>query len=193
MIKKSLSFYRQLFTAMFKLSAFTFGGGYVIIPLMRKQFVDERHWIDEQEMLDLTAIAQSSPGAIAVNASILVGYRLAGLPGSLVAVLGTVLPPFLILSIISLFYTQVRDNVLVGRFLKGMQAGVVAVIADAVFVMGRDIVRRKEAFSIAVMATAFAASWFFRFPVMLIILAGGLLGTAAALVLSRRRAAGVSR
>ncbi|MEA4889996.1 MAG: chromate transporter [Clostridiaceae bacterium] len=192
-MKKDLPFYRQLFTAMFKLSAFTFGGGYVIIPLMRKKFVAERHWIDEQEMLDLTAIAQSSPGAIAVNASILVGYRLAGLPGSLVAVLGTVLPPFLVLSFISMFYTQFRDNVLVGKFLKGMQAGVVAVIADAVFVMGRDIVRQKEVVSIAVMAAAFFASWFFHFPVVLIILAGGLLGTAAALVRSRRRAAGVSR
>ena len=93
--------YLTLFTSTFTLSAFTFGGGFVIIPLMRKKFVEQLHWIDEEEMMDLTAIAQSSPGAIAVNASILVGYRVAGVPGALVTVLGTVLPPLIILSIIS--------------------------------------------------------------------------------------------
>lgn len=95
--------YLTLFTSTFTLSAFTFGGGFVIIPLMRKKFVEQLHWIDEEEMMDLTAIAQSSPGAIAVNASILVGYRVAGVPGALVTVLGTVLPPLIILSIISFF------------------------------------------------------------------------------------------
>ena len=79
-MKKDLAFYRKLFTSTFYLSAFTFGGGYVIIPLMRKKFVEQFHWIEEEEMLDLTAIAQSAPGAIAVNASILIGYRLAALP-----------------------------------------------------------------------------------------------------------------
>ena len=77
-MKKDFAFYRKLFCSTFYLSAFTFGGGYVIIPLMRKKFVEQYHWIEEEEMLDLTAIAQSSPGAIAVNASILIGYRLAG-------------------------------------------------------------------------------------------------------------------
>ena len=77
-MKKDFAFYRKLFTSTFYLSAFTFGGGYVIIPLMRKKFVEQFHWIEETEMLDLTAIAQSAPGQIAVNASILIGYRLAG-------------------------------------------------------------------------------------------------------------------
>ena len=92
-----------LFSSMLYISAFTFGGGFVIVSLMQKKFVDQLHWIDEEEMMDLTAIAQSSPGAIAVNASILVGYRVAGVPGALVTVLGTVLPPLIILSIISFF------------------------------------------------------------------------------------------
>ena len=95
-MKKDFAFYRKLFCSTFYLSAFTFGGGYVIIPLMRKKFVEQYHWIEEEEMLDLTAIAQSSPGAIAVNASILIGYRLAGLFGALVTVLGTVLPPLIL-------------------------------------------------------------------------------------------------
>lgn len=84
--------YRTLFLSALQLSTFTLGGGFVIIPLMRKKFVEKLHWIDEQEMMDYTAIAQSSPGAIAVNAAILVGYRVAGIAGALITVLGTVLP-----------------------------------------------------------------------------------------------------
>ena len=87
-----------LFLATLKISAFTFGGGFVIIPLLRRKFVEELKWIDEEEMLDLTAIAQSSPGAVAVNASILVGCRVAGLTGAVVSVLGTVIPPLFIIS-----------------------------------------------------------------------------------------------
>ena len=90
-MEKDKKFYWKLFSSTFSLSAFTFGGGFVIIPLMRKKFVEELSWIDEQEMLDLTAIAQSSPGAIAVNASILIGYRLDGFRGALITVLGTCL------------------------------------------------------------------------------------------------------
>ena len=100
----SLQKYKKLFFSTFKLSACTFGGGFVIIPLMRKKFVEELGWIQEDEMMDLAAIAQSSPGAIAVNASILVGYHVAGIPGAMLTVLGTVLPPLIIISIISTFY-----------------------------------------------------------------------------------------
>ena len=90
--------YFKIFLSTLYLSAFTFGGGYVIITLLKQKFVDELHWIDNDEMLDLVAIAQSSPGAIAVNGAIVVGYKLAGIPGVLVSVLGAVLPPFIILS-----------------------------------------------------------------------------------------------
>lgn len=89
--------YWQLFLSTFKLSACTFGGGFVIIPLMRERFVKELHWIEEEEMLDLTAIAQSSPGSIAINASILVGYHVAGIPGALITVVGSALPPLIII------------------------------------------------------------------------------------------------
>ena len=83
----------KLFVSTLYLSTFTFGGGYVIVTLMKKKFVDDYHWIEEPEMLDLIAIAQSSPGAIAVNGAIVVGYKLAGLVGALTAIAGTVLPP----------------------------------------------------------------------------------------------------
>ena len=116
--------YWTLFASTFMLSAVTFGGGYVIVPLLKRKFVDELHWIDEQEMLDMVAIAQSSPGPLAVNASIIIGYRMAGVPGALLTALGTVLPPLVIISVISAFYAAFRDNRIVSLVLKGMQAGV---------------------------------------------------------------------
>lgn len=93
----------RLFIETFYLSAFTFGGGYMIVSLMKKKFVNEYHWIEEDEMLDLVAIAQSAPGAIAVNGAIVVGYKLAGISGVIVSVFGAVLPPFLIISVVSVF------------------------------------------------------------------------------------------
>ena len=126
----------KLFVSTLYLSAFTFGGGYVIVTLMKEKFVNELHWIEEDEMLDLIAIAQSAPGAIAVNGAIVVGYKLASLPGALVAIAATILPPFVIISAISFFYALFRDNFVVSRLLAGMQAGVAAVIASVVWDMG---------------------------------------------------------
>ena len=110
----------KLFLSTLYLSAFTFGGGYVIVTLMKKKFVDEYHWIEEDEMLDLTAIAQSSPGAIAVNGAIVVGYKLAGLPGVLVSIVATVIPPFVIIALISVFYNAFRNSWIISRMLEGM-------------------------------------------------------------------------
>src|SRR5574344_1346207 len=103
-MKKQFTEYKKLFLSTLYLSAFTFGGGYVIVSLMKKKFVDEYHWIDEKEMLDMTAIAQSAPGSIAVNASIIIGYRVAGFLGALLTICGTILPRLVILSVISFFY-----------------------------------------------------------------------------------------
>lgn len=186
-MEKNLKFYWKLFASTFSLSAFTFGGGFVIIPLMRKKFVNELRWIEEIEMLDLTAIAQSSPGAIAVNASILVGYRLAGMFGALVTVFGTVLPPLIILSVISLFYTQFRDSLLVGRVLTGMQAGVAAVIVDVVLTLGKEVLKQREMIPIAVMVLAFVAASIFHINVILIVLACGIVGAATTLLGNRHR------
>lgn len=166
----------KLFLSTLYLSTFTFGGGYVIITLMKKKFVDEYHWIDKQEMLDMTAIAQSSPGAIAVNGAIIVGYRIAGITGAAVAILGTILPPFLILSVISLFYTAFRDNLIINLLLNGMQVGVAAVILDVVISMGTDIVKEKSLLSILILAASFAASAFLQINVIYIILVCGGIG-----------------
>lgn len=168
--------YKKLFLSTFKLSACTFGGGFVIIPLMRKRFVEELGWIEEQEMLDLTAIAQSSPGAIAVNASILVGYHVAGIPGALLTVLGTVLPPLVIISVISLFYQAFRDNIIVNLAMAGMLCGVAAVIFDVVINMAKTVFLQKRILPVAVMAGAFLATHFFSVNIVFIILVCGIVG-----------------
>ena len=168
--------YWKLFISTFKLSACTFGGGFVIVPLMRKKFVEELGWIEEQEMLDLTAIAQSSPGAIAVNASLLVGYHVAGIPGALLTVFGTVLPPLVIISVISFFYQQFRDNVIVSMAMTGMLAGVAAVICDVVFNMVQGIVRLKRWLPLLVLVAAFVAARFFDVSIVMIILVCGIIG-----------------
>ena len=143
-LKHTKNIYKKLFFTVFKISACTFGGGFVIIPLMRRKFVEELGWIEEQEMMDLTAIAQSSPGAIAVNASILIGYHVAGFTGAMITVLGTVLPPLTIISLISLFYQAFRDNIIVNMAMAGMLAGVAAVICDVVINMIKNIIKQKR-------------------------------------------------
>ena len=175
-MKKDLKFFWTLFISTFTLSAFTFGGGYVIVPLMRKKFVETLGWIDEEEMLDLIAIAQSAPGPIAVNSSIIIGYRLAGIPGALVTTFGTVLPPMVILSAISQFYTAFRDNVVVSLVLKGMGIGVAAVIVDVVYTMAKGVVKTNDALWIIVMCVALVVALFTSVNVVFVILACGVVG-----------------
>lgn len=148
---------------------------------MKKKFVDEYHWIDEQEMLDLVAIAQSSPGAIAVNGAIVVGYKLAGMAGVLTAVIATVLPPFTILTLISFCYAAFRSNLFVGWMLNGMQAGVGAVIAQVVWEMGSGIVKDRQWISVLIMAAAFIANYVYNVNVVLIILLCAAIGVVRTL------------
>ncbi len=175
-MKHDMKFYLKLFAYTFQLSAFTFGGGYVIIPLMKKQFVEKLGWLDEKEMLDFTAIAQSSPGAMAVNASVLLGYHLSGILGALVAILGTVLPPLILLSVVSVGYTAFASNEIVRNVLRGMQAGVCAVIIDVVIDMSSTIIEDKKIVSIVLMLFAFIAVTVFDVNVIFIILICGFAG-----------------
>ena len=179
----------RLFGAMLTISACTFGGGFVIVSLMKRKFVDEYGWLEESEMLDYTAIAQSCPGAIAVNASILVGYRAAGVPGALIAILGTVLPPLIIISVISLFYQQFRDNAIVSVAMAGMLAGVAAVIADVVISMTGQIIRRRSAVAVLTLIAAFIAARFFDMSIIAIILVSGLVGILEWRFAARKEAA----
>ena len=160
----------QLFKATFLLSAFTFGGGFVIVSLMKKKFVEELHWLEEEEMLDITAIAQSSPGPIPINASVILGYRMYGVIGSLVAILGTALPPMIIISVISVFYTQFRSNRIIAIALQVMRAGVAAVIFDVVINLAKNVIATKRTLYILLMATAFVGKVILGVDAMIVIL-----------------------
>ena len=174
MDKKTL--YLKLFKSTFFLSMFTFGGGYVIVPLMEKKFVNELGWIDEDEMLDLIALGQSSPGPIAVNTSILIGYRMAGVPGAMVTVLGTIIPPLVIMTALAYIYLAVRDNAIVNNVLLGMQAGVAAIIVNVVYNMGKRIVVQKKVIPILVMIAALIAGIGFQVNILWLLLFSGIIG-----------------
>ena len=176
---------RKLFFSTLYLSTFTFGGGYVIVTLLKKKFVDELHWIDEEEMLDLVAIAQSSPGAIAVNGAIVVGYKLAGIAGVLCSVLGAILPPFVILTAISFFYNAFRENFAVQAMLTGMKAGVSAVIMSVVFDMAAGVIKSRDKILLAIMVLAFIANYFLKINVIYIILSAALIGALRTVIFER--------
>jgi len=182
--------YVKLFLSTFELSACTFGGGFVIIPLMRKKFVEDLGWIEEQEMMDLTSIAQSSPGAIAVNASILVGYHVAGITGALLTVLGTVLPPLVIISIISMFYQAFRDNAIINMAMAGMLCGVAAVIFDVVINMAKTVFLQKRMLPVFVLLGVFSATRFWNINIIAIILICGMIGAIDVCFQRRARRAG---
>lgn len=168
-MKKDYSKLWTLFRSMFMLSACTFGGGFVIVSLMKKKFVEELKWLDENEMLDVTAITQSAPGPLPVNASVIIGYRMAGVVGSLTAILGTILPPMIIISIISVFYEQFRSNPYIAVALQVMRAGVAAVIFDVVINLAKNVIKTKRILYIVMMTVAFAATYLWGVSAMIII------------------------
>ncbi len=169
-MKKDYGKLWTLFRSMFVLSACTFGGGFVIVSLMKKRYVEELKWLDEDEMLDVTAITQSAPGPLPVNASVIIGYRMAGVVGSLTAVLGTILPPMIIISIIFLFYEQFRTNPYIAIALQVMRAGVAAVIFDVVINLAGNVLKTRRILYIAMMVIAFIATYLLGVSAMLVIL-----------------------
>lgn len=169
-MKKDYSKLWTLFKSMFVLSACTFGGGFVIVSLMKKKYVEELAWLEEDEMLDVTAITQSAPGPLPVNASVIIGYRIAGVIGSLTAILGTILPPMIIISIISVFYQQFRTNPYIATALQVMRAGVAAVIFDVVINLAGNVFKTKRVLYIAMMIIAFIAAYLLDVSAMIVIL-----------------------
>ncbi len=161
----------KLFFSTFIMSTFTFGGGFVIVSLYQKKFVDEFKWLSDDEMLDIVAIAQSSPGPIPVNASVILGYRMAGLWGTFAAVLGTILPPFIIMSLISMFYIQFKSIAIISQLMLMMRAGVAAVIFDVVYGLAKNVVTKTDIFHIILMILAFIAIVFLNVSAMVIIMA----------------------
>ncbi len=178
---------RVLFFTTLYISAFTFGGGFVIITLMKKNFVDKLKWIGDNEMLDYIALAQSSPGALAVNAAILTGWHIGGLAGMAVAVIGTIIPPIVILSLVYIFYSVFKENRFVSLFFKGMQAGVAAVIFDVVFSLSGNILKEKSIVLVIVAVSAFCAVFFFDISAIAVIGAILFIGIIAAVIDMKRR------
>ena len=177
-----------LFTSLLYISTFTFGGGFLIVTFMKRRFVDKLGWLDEQEMLDMTALAQSSPGPIALNAAIQVGWRVGGAVGMVIATIATILPPMIILTVISIFYSAFANNEYVALVLKGMQAGVAAVIADVVCDLGGKVLKTKSWIHIVLMLAAFIATYFLNINVIFVILASALIGVILSLI-DRRKGA----
>lgn len=175
----------KLFKTMFIISAFTFGGGFVIVSLMKKKMVDEYGWLEEKEMLDMTALAQSAPGPIAVNAAVLVGWKMGGFFGMLTAVAATIMPPIIILSIISLFYNAFASSPPVAAVLRGMQAGVAAVLCDVTWNLASNVTRKKSKLSIFIMIAAFICAYVLKINVIFIVLGSLLLGIGR-LLLSKK-------
>ena len=173
----------RLFWVCFCLSALTVGGGYVIIGLLRKRVVEDLKWLGDDEMLDIAAIAQSAPGAIAVNAANLLGWKLRGGAGAFAAVLGSLLPPLAIIIVIGHFYLAFRDYQIVANVLKGMTAGVAAVILDTVIGLVQGLLVDKKHIPVIICFAAFAAAFFSGVNVVFILIAAGVFG----LIYSRRK------
>lgn len=169
-------FYRKLFQSTFLISAFTVGGGFVIIPLLRAKYVDEYGWLTDKDTLNLVSIAQSMPGVVAVNASVILGYRMAGLRGALTALAATILPPLITLSIISCAYDWFASNPYVRYALKGMQCGATALIVNVAIDLLQKQLRKKLLFPLAIIAATFIANFIFDINLMLLILIDGILG-----------------
>lgn len=185
--KKNLEQLWILFKSMFLLSACTFGGGFVIVSLMKKKFVEELKWLEEDEMLDITAITQSSPGPLPVNASVIIGYRMQGIPGSLAAALGTILPPMFVISLICVFYTEFRQNLYIAAALQVMRAGVAAVILDVTWNLAKNVWNSHSVFYTSLMALSFCGAYFFGVSAMIIILICLVIGITEAVLTSYKK------
>ena len=166
--------YTEAFSIFFKIGAFTIGGGYAMVPLIEDEIVTKRRWIAKEDFIDLLAIAQSAPGILAVNISIFIGYRLRGIRGSIVTALGTILPSFLIILAIALFFHNFKDNVYVERIFKGIRPAVVALIAAPTFSMAKSA--KINRYTIWIPIVSALLIWLLGFSPIWIIIAAGIGG-----------------
>lgn len=175
----------DLFLCTFKLGAVTFGGGYVIVPLLQQEFVQKRNYIEEKDILDIIAVSQSLPGVISINACIMVGYRAAGVAGALLTSLGVVLPSLITLSIVTYFYQAFVANQYVSAALLGIRAGVAALMLNSVIRLGKPVL--KGAFPFIAMAASFLLSYQLGLSAILIIILSGAAGIVFYMVAERKR------
>ena len=163
-----------LFKVFWGIGLFTIGGGYAMIPLIEAKVVEERQWISREELLDLMAVAQSCPGIFAVNIAIFIGYKIRGTWGALMATLGCILPSFLIILAIALFFRQFQDNVRVARAFRGIRPCVVALIAAPTFKMAKSA--KINRYNIWIPVLGAFLIWMFGVSPIWVIVAAGLGG-----------------
>lgn len=136
--------YLTLFLTFFKIGATTFGGGYAMLPIIQREVVEKHHWLENEEFVDVLAVAQSSPGAVAINSAVFIGCRLYGLPGAVVALLGSVLPSFLIILSVAAFFTRFMEHPAVHAAFLGIRPAVAALILAAVIKLGLPVIRDRR-------------------------------------------------
>lgn len=180
--------YFSIFANTFVISLFAIGGGYVMIPMLQERFVERYKWLDGDEFSALMALGQSAPGALIVNTTAMVGYRLLGVGGALCALVGTALPAILVIIIVGYFYEIIRDNAYVSAAFRGMRAGVAAIIADTVINMAQPYFKREKLAYGALLVAAFLVGFFFDVNVAFIIVGCALLGLIIGIVRRRREA-----
>ncbi|MBQ6471775.1 MAG: chromate transporter [Victivallales bacterium] len=172
---------RTLFGVFCYLSAVTLGGGLAMLPLMQQEFVEKRGWMTKDEMVDTVAAMQSMPGIIAMNMGVLIGYRCAGIPGALAALLGALLPPFIAIVLLAAIVARLRQYAIVQHVFLGIRAAVAAMILLAVVSLGRQILKGdcfRRVFSWCVTIASFVALVFFGADAIWVIVAGAILGLA---------------
>ncbi len=170
MEKSKIKTYVWLLTTNLFISAFTFGGGYLIIPVVRRFFVVKKHLFTEEEFSNMAAVAQSSPGAIAINLSALAGYRAAGIGGALISCFAAILPPLVLLTLISAFYQRFISNGIIAAVLKGMEAGVAAIMVDLIVDLSSLILKKKSVLLSAMVPLSFIANFVLGINAALILL-----------------------
>lgn len=174
----------KLFTTFFKIGLFSFGGGFAMIPLIQREVIERHKWIDEKDFLDMLVLAQSTPGPIAVNTSVFVGYKVAGTVGAIMATLGTVLPSFMVILLLALFFAEVRENRYVDAAFRAMRPAVVALIVAPLI----GLVKGMKWYLMGVAAAVAVAVWYFGFSPAYLIGASLVIGVVIAVVNGRKGA-----
>lgn len=174
----------QLFASFFRIGAFTFGGGIAMIPLIQKEAVENRHWVSDDDILEVVAIAESTPGPIAINSATFIGYRVAGVLGSICATLGVVLPSFVIILALSYVLRQFQELEAVKYAFAGIRAGVLALLIKSLWTMYKKSPKGWPAY--VVMAGSFVLTAFFDVNVIFVIIGCAVFGLVTSMYLQRR-------
>lgn len=177
---------RKLFFVFFRIGVFTFGGGLAMIPFIKREIVDSNHWIEEEEIVDIFAMVQSVPGVIAVNSAIFVGYRIAGIWGALASAIGVVLPSFIVISVIALFFSSFKSIPVVANAFEGVSAGVVALIITALVQLIKPSIKDEYGWTIA--AFVFAIMSLTNISAIYVLLASAVVGIVISYIKKRREA-----